>query len=52
MLEADGDAVEDWLLSPKFEAHLFLIFPCTDITPSLANKVWPLIADLKSCCMT
>ena len=38
MLEADGEAVEEWLMSPKFEAHLFLIFPCTDITPSLANK--------------
>ena len=39
MLEADNEAVEEWLLGPKYEAQLFLMFPCTDITPSLANKV-------------
>ena len=39
MLEADGEAVEEWLVSNKFEAQLFMIFPCTDLTPSLANKV-------------
>ena len=39
VLEADGEAVEEWLVSNKFEAQLFMIFPCTDLTPSLANKV-------------
>lgn len=39
MLEATGDAVSEWLLSPNFEARLFSFFPCTDITPNLANKV-------------
>ena len=41
MLEAAGPAVEEWLLSPEFEARLFSYFPCTDITPALANKVRP-----------
>ena len=41
MLEAAGPAAEEWLLSPEFEARLFAYFPCTDITPALANKVRP-----------
>ena len=39
MLEASGEAVEEWLHSSIFEEQLFCFFPCTDITPSLANKV-------------
>lgn len=39
MLEASGEAVEEWLQSSIFEEQLFCFFPCTDITPSLANKV-------------
>lgn len=39
MLEASGEAVEDWLQSPGFEEQLFCFFPCTDVMPSLANKV-------------
>ena len=39
MLEASGPAVEEWVLLPEFEARLFAYFPCTSITPALANKV-------------
>lgn len=39
MLEASGVDVCDWLLSDGFEARLFTFFPCTDILPSVANKV-------------
>ena len=39
MLEASAEAVTEWLSSPGFELRLFSFFPCTDITPSLANKV-------------
>ncbi|KAK9815102.1 hypothetical protein WJX73_007516 [Symbiochloris irregularis] len=38
MLEASGEAVEEWLQSPGFEEQLFCFFPCTDVMPSLANK--------------
>lgn len=41
MLEATGSDVCDWLLSDGFESRLFTFFPCTDITPSVANKVRP-----------
>ena len=38
MLEAAGPEICDWLVSEAFEARLFTFFPCTDITPSMANK--------------
>jgi hypothetical protein len=38
MLEASGAAAEEWLAAPDFEGRLFAYFPCTDITPALANK--------------
>ena len=50
MLEAGGPAVEEWLLSPEFEARLFSYFPCTDITPALANKVRPPLASPRTKC--
>ena len=40
----------EWLVSNKFEAQLFMIFPCTDITPSLANKVRSFIVSLSTRC--
>ena len=38
-LEASKEAVEEWLLSSGFEAQLFSFFPCTNILPTIANKV-------------
>lgn len=38
MLEASGADACDWLLGDGFEARLFTFFPCTDITPGVANK--------------
>ena len=38
MLEASGHDLCDWLLSDGFEARLFTFFPCTDITPAVANQ--------------
>ena len=46
MLEASGEAVEEWLQSPGFEGGLFAFFPCTDILPSLANKACSLLQTL------
>jgi len=39
VLEADGRDVACWLAGPTFEERLFGFFPCTSITPALANKV-------------
>lgn len=38
MLEAPGTDVCEWLLSDNFEARIFTFFPCTDITPTVANQ--------------
>lgn len=43
ILEANGEEVGEWLRSPGFEVKLFSFFPCTDILPSVANKVSPAI---------
>ncbi|EFN58079.1 hypothetical protein CHLNCDRAFT_142374 [Chlorella variabilis] len=39
MLEAAGPDACDWLLGEGFEARLFTFFPCTDITPAVANTM-------------
>lgn len=39
MLEASAEAAEEWLMNKFFEEQLFCFFPCTEITPALANKV-------------
>lgn len=39
ILEASGTDVGTWLLSPTFEEKLFSFFPCTNITPGLANQL-------------
>ncbi|KAL4442119.1 hypothetical protein ABPG77_011380 [Micractinium sp. CCAP 211/92] len=39
MLEAPGTEVCEWLLSDNFEARIFTFYPCTDITPTVANQV-------------
>lgn len=38
MLEASSAAVEEWMLSPEFDAKLFCYFPCADLTPDLASQ--------------
>ena len=40
-LEAAGHEVADWLLAEAFEGLLFSFFPCTDVTPALANGGQP-----------
>jgi hypothetical protein len=41
MLEAPGAAVEEWLLSPEFDAKLFSYFHCTDFTPDQVGHLPP-----------
>ncbi len=38
MLEASAGMVEEWMLSPDFDAKLFCYFPCADLTPDLASQ--------------
>ena len=45
MLEANGEDVAEWIRSPGFEYNLFSFFPCTDILPSTANQVNPLLPE-------
>lgn len=40
ILEANGRDVAAWLMDAGFEERLFGFFPCTNITPSNANKVF------------
>jgi len=39
VLEASGRDVAFWLAGPTFEERLFGFFPCTNITPALANQI-------------
>ena len=39
VLEASGRDVAAWLTGSEFEEHLFGFFPCTNVTPSIANTV-------------
>ena len=41
MLESPAGLVEEWMLSPDFDAKLFCYFPCADLTPDLASQVRP-----------
>lgn len=40
VLQASGKDVAMWLKSDLFEEHLFSYFPCTNVTPSIANQVF------------